>query len=65
MIECISDGNREEFQISTGEYNRITPFNKVKTSLLAKIIDTHLPPDVVVVADDDEELPDFTGGNDA
>ena len=63
MIECISEGNREEFQIATGDYNKITPFNKVKTSLLAKIIDVHLPPDVVKVADDDEELPDLTGGD--
>jgi|TARA_B110001450_G_scaffold203896_1_gene193491 hypothetical protein len=43
----------------------MTPFNKVKTSLLAKIIDIHLPPDIIKPVDSDDELPDFTGGNDA
>jgi len=61
MIECIGEKNRDEFQISTSEYNRMTPFSKVKTSLLAKIIDIHLPPDIIKAVDSDEELPDLTG----
>lgn len=61
MIECINERSRDEFQITTSDFNRITPFNKLKTSLLAKIQETYLPEDKPQIADDDEDEIDLTG----
>ena len=57
LIKAIEEQNRDEFVMAVSEFNQITPFNKVKNSILVKIKETLLPDDPGQVAG---EI-DFTG----
>ena len=61
LIGCMNDKNRDEFSISVSEFNQITPFNKLKTSLLVRIKETSCPEDKSHILKDNEEI-DLTGG---
>ena len=60
LIGCISDKNRNDFSQAVNEFNQITPFNKLKSSLLVRIKETNCPEDKSHILRDDEEI-DLTG----
>ena len=61
LIECMNDKNRDEFALAVSEFNQITPFNKLKTSLIVRIKETSCPEDKSHILKDDEDI-DLTGG---
>ena len=63
MIACIQDKNRDQFTLKVSDFNAITPFKKVQTSLLVKIKEHYLPEDTLNLVKDEDEI-DFTGAND-
>lgn len=63
LIGCINEKNRDEFSIAVSGFNQITPFNKLKTSLLVRIKETSCPEDKSHILRDNEEI-DLTGGAD-
>ena len=63
VISCIQDRNTEEFSTAISNYNQITPFTRVETSLMVKIKELHLPEEATQFVKDENEI-DFTGAND-
>lgn len=59
----MNDKNRDEFSLAVSEYNQITPFNKLKTSLIVRIKETSCPEDKSHIMRDADEI-DLTGGAD-
>jgi hypothetical protein len=57
----MNDKNRDEFALAVSEFNQITPFNKLKTSLIVRIKETSCPEDKSHILKDNEEI-DLTGG---
>uniref|UniRef100_A0A7S3ILS1 Uncharacterized protein n=1 Tax=Strombidium inclinatum TaxID=197538 RepID=A0A7S3ILS1_9SPIT len=62
MIACIQDKNRDDFTVAVSDYNAVTPFKKVQTSLLVKIKEQYLPEDSANLVKDSGDI-DFTGAN--
>ncbi len=43
LIETIEAKSEPDFQTIVSGYNKITPFDKVKTTLLVRVKEVHLP----------------------
>ena len=62
MVGYIQEKNKEEYMQCVSQFNQITPFNKLKTSILVRIKELYLPEDLSQFANNTDEI-DFTGAN--
>jgi hypothetical protein len=60
VIKHINDRKTDEFSITISNYNQITPFSKVETSLLVRIKEMYLPEEAPQFVQNEDEI-DFTG----
>lgn len=62
IVKHIQNKNSEEFSLTISEYNQITPFSKLQTSLMVKIKEMYLPEEANQFVQNENEI-DFTGAN--
>lgn len=60
ILDAIENRDKDIFTAAINEYNNITPFNKVKTSLMVQIKELYIPEDQPPMVAKKAEL-DFTG----
>lgn len=63
MVTFIQEKNKDEYMQCVSQFNQITPFNKLKTSILVRIKEIYMPDDYSQFVENKDDI-DFTGAKD-